>query len=223
MNKVKTCLWITLLTAMATGQQPALLNRIVATVYDSNAGIGKIVFTDTETGDMVKYDLPPNFRPGYLVAMDKRGDVWLDDYDTWMLRKFSAVDGSVLATALPSRRVSYMVTDQNGSLVVGSRNLLTGLQAAVYIDRFTSDGAYIDGVDLTTLFPPGVMIPARLAAATANAPQVSFDGIPRILITKSGAIWVGVLRSAYTPVIRLTPALKLDVSFAIYQPWAMVP
>jgi hypothetical protein len=197
------------------------LNRIVSTGYDTSAGIGKVIFTDTDSGQVVKYDLPPGFFPGFLVAMDYRGDVWVDDYFSTTLRKLSSVDGSVLATINPPRRATYMVPGRDGVLVVASRNALVGPQAAVYIDRYKEDGGYLDGVNIGSLFPAGLFTPLRHAPLTA--PLTAFADINRVLITRSGAIWVGVVSSAYNPVVRLTPDLRLAGSYGLYGPWAMVP
>jgi hypothetical protein len=200
--------------------QPSLLNRIVSTGYDTSDGIGKVIFTDTDSGQVAKYDLPPGFFPGFLVAMDNRGDVWVDDYNSFTLRKLSAVDGSVLTTINPLRRANYMVTDRGGALVIASRNTLVGSQASVYIDRYKSDGTYIDGVDIKTLFPPGVFVPIASPGQVVFSP---FAQITRILVTRSGALWLGVSNSAYNPVIRLTPDLNLEASYGLYGPWALLP
>ena len=200
-----------------------LLNRIVSTGYDTSAGIGKVIFTDTDSGEVFKYDLPPGFLPGYLVAMDHRGDVWVDDFNSLTLRKLSAVDGSVLATINPPRRATYLVTARGGTLIIASRNTLLGPQASVYIDRYTADGAYIDGVDIKTLFPPGIFAPAMLLGAAPTAPQKAFAPITRVLVTRSGALWLGVPDCAYNPVVRLTPDLQLAGSYGLYGAWALVP
>jgi hypothetical protein len=113
-----------------------------------------------------------------------------------------------------------MVPGRDGVLVVASRNALVGPQAAVYIDRYKEDGVYLDGVDLTSLFPTGTFVPLMAAWATVLPP---FEDITRVLITRSGAIWVGVVRSAYNPVVRLTPDLRLAGSYGLYGPRAMVP
>ena len=75
-------------SALHGAQQPNLINRLVSTVYDAALMRNQIAFTDAESGETVKYLLPVGFRPGFLVAMDRKGDVWLDDFDTWILRKF---------------------------------------------------------------------------------------------------------------------------------------
>ena len=208
-------------SALHGAQQPNLINRLVSTVYDAALMRNQIAFTDAESGETVKYLLPVGFRPGFLVAMDRKGDVWLDDFDTWTLRKFSGSNGSLLASVAFPRRATYLVTDQNGSLIVGSANSQTGALAALYVERFTSDGAYVAGVDLGTLFAPGLISPVRQYGQTV--PSGFSQGIPRILITRSGDLWVSATWSAYNPVIRLTPELKLRASYGIYAPLAMVP
>jgi hypothetical protein len=152
--------------------------------------------------------------------MDWRGDVWVDDLDSWLLRKLSAVDGSVVATIMPLRRATYIVAGRDGSLVMASNNLLTGAQAGVFIDRYKPDGTYLDGVDLKSLFPPGVFAPLQYVAATVPG---RFLDILRVLVTRSGAIWVFVQNSACNPVLRLTPNLQLEGSYGLYAPQAMVP
>jgi hypothetical protein len=142
----------------ALAQQPNLTNRLVTTVRHDTLDQNQIVFTDAETGEVTKFFLPTGLRPASLVAMDRNGDVWIDDLDSYLLYRISGVDGSVQAIVNPGNRATYMVTDAQANLVVGHANTLTGLQAKVFVDRYSSSGTLIDGVDLTTLFPPGVEI-----------------------------------------------------------------
>jgi hypothetical protein len=204
----------------AWAQQPNLINRLVTTVRHDTLDINQIVFTDAETGEATKFFLPTGFRPASLVAMDRNGDVWIDSLDSFLLYRISGVDGSVQAIVNPGNRATYIVTDAQANLVVGHANTLTGLQAKVFVDRYNSAGTYIDGVDLTTLFPPGVFLPL---AALWQLPTAFVGGVARILITRSGSLWVGVLNAGYHPVLRLNPNLTLDGSYGLYPPKAMVP
>jgi hypothetical protein len=67
-----------------------------------------------------------------------------------------------------------------------------------------------------------VFRPLQYAAQTAP-PTAFVGGVARILITRSGALWVGVLNAGYHPVLRLNPNLTLAGSYGLYPPMAMVP
>jgi hypothetical protein len=218
MCKFTSCLLI--LSAICGAQQKNHINRLVTTVNNASVGVHMIAFTDAETGDTVRYKLPIGMLPGSLVAMDRRGDVWLNDRNSLALRKFSGVDGRILVVINPANIATYLVTDRDGSLLVASSNNLAGPQAAVFVDRYTSDGMHVAQVDLRTLFPPGALV---ALTATWSTIQNPFQGPHRMLVTRTGSIWLAIQNAAHNPIIRLNSDLTLGGSYGLYSPLALVP
>ena len=195
------------------------LNRVASTAVDPATGIGRLILVDVDTRQPEFYSLPVGFRPGSLVAMDKYGDIWLNDLDSNDIRKFSGLDGTLLAQVSPGRRSSFMAPDASGNLVVATWDTVASWQAGVYLQMYSPSGALLQFLDIRTLFPPGLFTPRQ----STFAPTTFLGGIPRFLITQSGSIWLGVFNAAYHPVIRLNPNWTLHSSYGLYFPYSLVP
>lgn len=206
--------------ASVTGQN--LINRLIATVYDPTTNDANLVFTDADSGQVTGFALPMGYRPGHLVTMDRHGDVWLDDLNAFTLRKFSGVNGQILASIPHFRRATYLVTDAQADLLVGSFDTQAspGNPGHAYVHRYSMSGQLINSVDLVTLMGPSLFVPYYV---NQSLNPILTGGIPRMLISRSGSIWVIVPASAWRPLIRLNPGLGLEASFAVYYPMALLP
>lgn len=209
------------LLALCTGRfAPSQnLNRIASTAVDPATGAGRLVLLDVDTRQPEFFPLPSGFRPGSLVAMDRYGDVWLNDLDSYDIRKFSGANGAVLALVSPGRRSSFMAPDSSGNLIVATWDTAASPPAGVYLQKYSPSGALLQFLDIRTLFPPGLYLPRQ----SGSVPSTFLGGIPRFLVTRSGAIWLGVLQAAYHPVLRLNPDWTLHSSYGLYLPYSLVP
>jgi hypothetical protein len=205
---------------LSNGARAQNLNRMAATSVDPTTGGGQLVFVDADTMVPTAFPLPAGYRPANLIAMDRNGDVWLDDVDSYDLRKFSGQTGGLLAHIQPGRRASYMVTDQAASLIVATWDTTPSLQPGVYLEMYDLAGQLVRFLDLRTLSPPGVFVPRHIVS---TVPTTFGWGIPRILVGRSGSLWLGVPAAAHDPVIRLNPDWTLDSSYGLNLPCALLP
>jgi hypothetical protein len=205
-----------LLFVAVPGCAQNLINRLSAIGYDPELNIQFLSLTDAEDGTVTRWPLPPGFQVGYLSSMDRFGDVWIESRISPTILKISGATGQVLATVNTVNRPTYLSTDGQGNLLVGSGDPPLAPQTGVYLQRYSPTGTLLATVDLRTLFPPGLFAPVSITNGVGT-------GIIRILVNRTGNIWLACLGPRYDPLIRLNPDFTLAGSYGVYGIHCMYP
>lgn len=204
------------------GQSTNVLNRIVTTTGAPGGGPlnpgappnGTLVFTDTDTMATTSFPLPNGLIAGNFVAMDRNGDAWLSDartpYGFW---KFNS-SGVNTAVVYPPFAETYAITDQQANLIVGCEQYTP---PKVWLFMYSPSGQLLRSLDIETLFPPGVFAPLF------GTPNPFFGGVNRILVSRSGSLWLAVIGAGYNPVIKLNPDWTLAASYGLFSPGTILP
>jgi hypothetical protein len=199
---------------------PPNLNRLVACRVTNNATQeGDLIFLDPDTLQVDAYRFPRGFIPSWGVAMDRHGDVWVMEWGTSNIHKFSGIDGTRLAIAQHPGVITGLTTDRHANLIVGSYGPpYSGTNQSAFLHRYDLNGTLTRVLDFKTLFPRGHLVGI---SGVMNNPFGG--GIPFILMEPSGGLWLG-LRSARTEsLIKLREDWTLAGSFGIYNQYMMMP
>lgn len=205
--------WLVVLVIAHAADAQNVLNRIVST--DIGPAGGRINFTDVDSGAVTSYPIPNGYLPGYRVAMDKNGDVWLDDANTFQLRKFTST-GQLVATVNHPNQAYWLTTDSQANLIVGSSQfpLLNG----VFLHKYSPTGQLLQVLNLGSLVPGGV-----LTNFQGGAPGTFPWGVIRMLVTRNGDLWVAIREAAPHAIFKLDSNWNLIGTWAVLRPSTMLP